>query len=89
MKKQSVLSSVTNPLQSFGGGNPVTGNAVGGGVAAIGNNTVRDQQSSQKIALMTEIVSGLNGVTRVVRMVDVLSEEDLSGMLPAPPALPK
>jgi hypothetical protein len=37
---------------------------------------------------MTEVVSGMNGVTRVVRMVDVLSEEDLSGMLPAPPALP-
>jgi hypothetical protein len=55
MKKQSVLSSVTNPLQSFGGGNPVTGNAVGGGGAATGNNTARDQQSSQKIPLMTEV----------------------------------
>lgn len=55
MKKQSVLSSVTNPLQSFGGGNPVTGNAVGGGVAVTGNNTARDQQSSQKIPLMTEV----------------------------------
>jgi hypothetical protein len=33
MKKQSVLSSITNPLQSFGGGN---GNPVGGGG---GNNT--------------------------------------------------
>ena len=52
MKKQSVLSSVTNPSQSFGGGNPVTGNPVGG---SGGNNTARDQQSSQKIALMTEI----------------------------------
>jgi len=45
--------------------------------------------TAREIALMTDIVSGLDGVTRVVRMVDVLSEEDLSGMLPAPPALAK
>jgi hypothetical protein len=50
---------------------------------------IQGRATAREIALMTEIVSGLNGVTRVVRMVDVLSEEDLSGMLPAPPALPK
>jgi osmotically-inducible protein OsmY len=50
---------------------------------------IQGRATAREIALMTEIVSGLNGVTRVVRMVDVLTEEDLSGMLPAPPALPK
>lgn len=50
---------------------------------------IQGRATAREIALMTEIVSGLSGVTRVVRMVDVLSEEDLSGMLPAPPALPK
>ncbi len=50
---------------------------------------IQGRATAREIALMTEIVSGLPGVTRVVRMVDVLSEEDLSGMLPAPPALPK
>jgi len=50
---------------------------------------IQGRATAKEIALMTEIVSGLNGVTRVVRMVDVLTEEDLSGMLPAPPALPK
>jgi hypothetical protein len=61
MKKQSVLSSVTNPFQSFGGGNAaggsndVGGNAVGGGGGRTGDNTTREQHSSQKIALMTEL----------------------------------
>jgi osmotically-inducible protein OsmY len=50
---------------------------------------IQGRATAREIALMTEIVSGMPGVTRVVRMVDVLSEEDLSGMLPAPPALPK
>ena len=50
---------------------------------------IQGRATAREIALMTEVVSGLSGVTRVVRMVDVLSEEDLSGMLPAPPALPK
>ena len=50
---------------------------------------IQGRATAREIALMTDIVSGLDGVTRVVRMVDVLSEEDLSGMLPAPPALPK
>lgn len=50
---------------------------------------IQGRATAREIALMTEIVSGLNGVTRVVRVVDVLTEEDLSGMLPAPPALPK
>jgi osmotically-inducible protein OsmY len=50
---------------------------------------IQGRATAKEIALMTEIVSGLNGVTRVVRMVDVLTEEDLLGMLPAPPALPK
>jgi osmotically-inducible protein OsmY len=50
---------------------------------------IQGRATAREIALMTEIVSGLSGVTRVVRMVDVLTEEDLSGMLPAPPALPK
>ena len=50
---------------------------------------IQGRATAREIALMTEIVSGLSGVTRVVRMVDVLSEEDLSGMLPAPPAVPK
>jgi osmotically-inducible protein OsmY len=50
---------------------------------------IQGRATAKEIALMTEIVSGLNGVTRVVRIVDVLTEEDLSGMLPAPPALPK
>ena len=50
---------------------------------------IQGRATAREIALMTEIVSGLNGVTRVVRIVDVLTEEDLSGMLPAPPALPK
>ena len=50
---------------------------------------VQGRATAREIALMTEIVSGLSGVTRVVRLLDVLTEEDLSGMLPAPPALPK
>ena len=50
---------------------------------------IQGRATAKEIALMTEIVSGLSGVTRVVRMVDVLTEEDLSGMLPAPPVLPK
>lgn len=50
---------------------------------------VQGRATARETALMTEVVSGLSGVTRVVRVVDVLSEEDLSGMLPAPPALPK
>ena len=50
---------------------------------------VQGRATVRETALMTEVVSGLSGVTRVVRVVDVLSEEDLSGMLPAPPALPK
>ena len=50
---------------------------------------IQGRATAREIALMTDIVSGLDGVTRVVRMVDVLSEEDLSGMLPAPPALAK
>jgi osmotically-inducible protein OsmY len=50
---------------------------------------IQGRATAREIALMTEVVSGMPGVTRVVRMVDVLSEEDLSGMLPAPPALPK
>ena len=50
---------------------------------------IQGRATAREIALMTEIVSGLSGVTRVVRMVDVLTEEDLSGMLPAPPVLPK
>ena len=50
---------------------------------------IQGRATAKEIALMTEIVSGLSGVTRVVRMVDVLTEEDLSGMLPAPPMLPK
>ena len=50
---------------------------------------IQGRATAREIALMTEIVSRLNGVTRVVRVVDVLTEEDLSGMLPAPPALPK
>ena len=50
---------------------------------------IQGRATAREIALMTEIVSGLGGVTRVVRMVDILTEEDLSGMLPAPPALPK
>ena len=50
---------------------------------------IQGRATAKEIALMTEIVSGLSGVTRVVRMVVVLTEEDLSGMLPAPPALPK
>ena len=35
------------------------------------------------------MVSALNGVTRVVRIIDTISDEDLQGMLPAPPALAK
>jgi osmotically-inducible protein OsmY len=50
---------------------------------------VQGRATAREIALMTEVVSGLSGVSRVVRIVDVLNEEDLSGMLPAPPALPK
>ena len=50
---------------------------------------IQGRATARETALMTEVVSGMPGVTRVVRMVDVLSEEDLSGMLPAPPALPK
>jgi hypothetical protein len=50
---------------------------------------IQGRATPREIALMTEIVSSLNGVTRVVRIVDVLTEEDLSGMLPAPPVLPK
>ena len=50
---------------------------------------IQGRATAKEIALMTEIVSGLSGVTRVVRMLDVLTEEDLSGMLPAPPVLPK
>ncbi len=50
---------------------------------------IQGRATAKEIALMTEIVSGLSGVTRVVRMVDVLTEEDLSGMLPSPPVLPK
>jgi len=50
---------------------------------------VQGRATAREIARMTEVVSGLSGVTRVVRMVDVLTEEDLSGMLPAPPALAK
>jgi hypothetical protein len=71
MKKQSVLSSVTNPLQSFGGGNPGGGNAVGGSVLT-GNNNARDQQSSQKIALMTEFELMEDEASRYIR--DSLSE---------------
>ena len=60
MKKQSVLSSVTNPFQSFGGGNAAGGlNTIGGNAAGVsagtGDNTSREQQSNQKIALMTEL----------------------------------
>ena len=50
---------------------------------------VQGRATAREIALMTEIVSGMSGVTRVVRLLDVLTEEDLSGMLPAPPSLPK
>jgi osmotically-inducible protein OsmY len=49
---------------------------------------VQGRATAREIALMTEVVSSLSGVTRLVRMVDVLTEEDLSGMLPAPPVLP-
>ena len=49
---------------------------------------IQGRATAREIALMTEIVSSLSGVTRLVRMVDVLTEEDLSGMLPAPPVLP-
>ncbi len=48
---------------------------------------VQGRATAKEIALMTDIVSGLNGVTRVVRILDTLSEQDLEGMLPAPPAL--
>jgi len=50
---------------------------------------VQGRATAKEIALMTDIVSGLNGVTRVVRILDTLSEEDLEGMLPAPPTLPQ
>ncbi len=50
---------------------------------------VQGRATAKEIALMTDIVSGLNGVTRVVRILDTLNEEDLEGMLPAPPTLPQ
>ena len=48
---------------------------------------IQGRATAKEIALMTDIVSALNGVTRVVRIMDTLSEEDLEGMLPAPPTL--
>jgi len=50
---------------------------------------VQGRATAKEIARMTDIVSGLNGVTRVVRIMDTISEQDLEGMLPAPPALPQ
>ena len=50
---------------------------------------VQGRATAKEIALMTDIVSGLNGVTRVVRILDTISEQDLEGMLPAPPTLPQ
>jgi len=50
---------------------------------------IQGRATAKEIALMTDIVSGLNGVTRVVRIMDTLTEEDLEGMLPAPPTLPQ
>jgi osmotically-inducible protein OsmY len=34
----------------------------------------------------TEVVSGTSGVQRVVRIMEIISEDDLARMLPAPPA---
>lgn len=48
---------------------------------------VQGRATAKEIARMTDIVSGLNGVTRVVRILDTISEQDLEGMLPAPPNL--
>ena len=50
---------------------------------------VQGRATAKEIARMTDIVSGLNGVTRVVRILDTISEQDLEGMLPAPPTLPQ
>ena len=50
---------------------------------------IQGRATAEETARMTDIVSGLNGVTRVVRIMDTLSKEDLEGMLPAPPALPQ
>lgn len=50
---------------------------------------VQGRATAKEIARMTDIVSGLSGVTRVVRVMDTISEQDLEGMLPAPPVLPQ
>jgi osmotically-inducible protein OsmY len=50
---------------------------------------VQGRATAREIAQMTEVVSALNGVTRVVRIIDTINEEDLQGMLPAPPDLAK
>lgn len=50
---------------------------------------VQGRATAKEIARMTDIVSALSGVTRVVRVMDTISEQDLEGMLPAPPVLPQ
>jgi osmotically-inducible protein OsmY len=58
-------------------------------VTERGTTYVMGRVTEREAKRATTVISSTSGVQRVVRILDIISEEELARMLPPPPAEPK